>query len=128
MLPYVDYLEWNVHSILRKLFPCLNKYLLCTGNMYINIGDKKSALELGCLTEDILIWPQLIYVLTQAKSPDMMHVTPLQWYYNQVLKYPVWGGNVFIFRVNLALINAIKYNRYQLSTWPVPYASKPGYA
>ena len=39
----------------------------------------------------------------------------------------MWGGDILIFRVKLPLINAGKYNRYQLSTWPVPYASKPGY-
>ena len=63
----------------------------------------------------------------QATSPDMMPITPLQWYYNHVLIYPVWGDDVLIFRVKLPLINARRYNRYQLSTWPVPYNSNPGY-
>ena len=57
---------------------------------------QKASLELGRLTEDILSWTQLIEVMKQATGPYMMPVTPLQWYYNHVLIYPVWGGEVLI--------------------------------
>ena len=85
-----------------------------------------ASLELGRLTEDILTWPRLM-LCAKPPSPDMIPILPLQWY-NHVLIYPVWGGDVLIFRLKLPLINARIYNRYQLLlTWPIPYKSRPGY-
>ena len=85
---------------------------------------QKSSLELGKLTEDILTLPQLREIMMKATTADTMAISPLQWYYNHVLIYPVWGGDTLIFRVKLPLINARRYNRFQISTWPVPYPTR----
>ena len=83
---------------------------------------QKASLELGRLTEDILSVSQLRTVLGRAATTTTYPVEPIQWYYEHAHIYPVWGKDTLIYRLKLPLVDGRKYNRYNLVTWPVPYA------
>ena len=88
---------------------------------------QKASLEIGRLTEDIFSMAHLADVLRKATTGTTFPVQPLQWYYEHAHVFPVWGKDTLIYRVKLPLVNEKTYHRYNIVTWPVPYAER-GYS
>ena len=85
---------------------------------------QKASLEIGRLTEDIFSIVYLADVLHKATTGTTFL---LQWYYEHARIFPVWGKDTLIYCVKLPLVNEKTYHRYNIITWPVPYAEK-GYS
>ena len=85
---------------------------------------QKAALELGCLTEELLSRIELNKILTSARSAGY-YAPNIQWYYANLRVSSIFRSeDELLFRVKLPLTDNIKYNRYHLTTWPIPHRSK----
>ena len=85
---------------------------------------QKASLELGFLTEELLSRRELTNILTSAKSSGF-HAPKLQWYYAHMRISSIFRSEQqLLFRVKLPLTDNINYNRYHITTWPVPHPSR----
>ena len=97
-----------IHNIRRTINFERALYLL-ESNMhaYVRAADRyfrqKASLELGRLTEELLPPDLLLSTLKKGESVDMKHIEPLQWYYEHVRIYSVWGSPTLIYKVASAL-------------------------
>jgi hypothetical protein len=92
---------------------------------YVRARDRfqrqKASLELGRLTEEVLPPELLLDTLRKGETVGIKRIMPIQWYYEHVRIYPVWGGSTLIYKATLPLVDSKQYFRYSIVTWPVPY-------
>ena len=85
---------------------------------------QKASLELGFLTEELLSRTELNKILTSAKTAGY-YAPDAQWYYANLRVSSIFRSkDELLFRVKLPLTDNIKYNRYHITTWPIPHKSK----
>ena len=84
---------------------------------------QKASLELGFLTEELLSRQELNKIVTSARAVGF-YAPATQWYYANIQISSIFRSvNELLFRVKLPLTDNIKYNRYQITTWPIPHQS-----
>ena len=85
---------------------------------------QKASLELGFLTEELLSRTELNKILTSAKTAGYYAPDAQRYYANLRVSSIFRSKDELLFRVKLPLTDNIKYNRYHITTWPIPHKSK----
>jgi hypothetical protein len=86
---------------------------------------QRAALEVGHLTEKLLPPGVLEEILQQGISQGYQVVTQLEWYYQYLEVHPIWNDNGnLLYKVELPLLDDVKYIHYKILTFPVPYENE----
>lgn len=88
----------------------------------VNIYHRqRTALEAGVLTEDLLPQALLQEILTKTRGSGYSPINPLEWYYQYVHVYPLWGeDNLLVFKAELPLVGPRTFQSYRLEAFPMP--------
>ena len=86
-------------------------------------NQQKASLELGFLTEELLSRQELNKIVTSARAVGFYAPAAQCYYANLRISSIFRSVNELLFRVKLPLTDNVKYNRYHITTWPIPHQS-----
>ena len=114
----VIYWEGNIDKAITQLELYCRDYL----RLYDSWLRKRQHMEAGHLNEHLLSRTELLSILASSPNFDAQPVTPIEWYYENVIITPLWMSDQRVYKTVLPLVPGTDWHHYRVQQFPVPVA------
>ena len=97
----VIYWQGNIDKAITQLELYCRDYL----RVYDSWLFERQHMEAGHLTEQLLSRTELLSILASSPNFDAQPVTPIEWYYENVIITPLWMSDQLVYKTVLPLIS-----------------------